>query len=545
MQFRFLMVVGVAACGGTDSSVRQADSARDARVPLFDNLGSLHLPVTTRDSGAQRYFDQGLRLTFAFNHEEAINSFTEATRLDSTCAMCWWGIALANGPHINAAMEPTQAAPAFQAVTRASALAPTATPLERDLIAALSSRYAESPPADRAPLDSAYASAMRGVASRYPDDATAQTLFAEAMLDLRPWKQWTKDGRAEPGTTELVTALERAVAIDSTHPGACHFYIHAIEASPTPERAIPCAERLPRLMPGAGHVVHMPAHIYIRTGRFADAVAINEHAAHADETYLEGRRLSGIYPLAYAPHNPHFLFSAASFAGMKTKSTAAARDAASRVPLDILRQYPGFELYTPAPYYAMVQFGDWPAMLATAAPDSSLRYTTAMWHYARGMAQSATAKPGDAERSAAEVERIAAALPQDQVVFAFHSAARLLRLAGHVLRGDIAEKRGDFRGAVAHYRAAMAAEDSLAYDEPPPWYQPVRHFLGNALLRAGDAAGAERVYREDLRRFPENGWSLHGLAAALRAQGKDAASVERRLEAAWKSGEVKLTASRM
>lgn len=539
---RAAALVSIAACSREQESDSVAQ-AGETRVPLYDNLGTLHFGITTSNPDAQKFFDQGLRLTFAFNHEEALNSFAEATRLDSTCAMCWWGIALAHGPNINAAMESTSVKPAYDAATRAARHATNVSPAEDALIAALSTRYSASG-ADRTKLDSAYARAMRGVATQFPGDPTILTLFAESMLDLRPWNQWTKDGRPQPGTAEVVSALEGAIAIDSVHPGACHYYIHAVEASPTPRRAVPCAERLPRLMPGAGHLVHMPAHVYLRTGRYADAIRANEHALHADSAYLENRTPAGIYPLAYAPHNAHFLFSAASFAGMKARALASARDAASRVPLAVLKQYPGFELFTPAPYFAMAQFGDWDAMLSTPAPDTALEYTTGMWHYARGLAFSGKGRPTDAAREADQVERIAAVLPKDQVVFAFHSAPGLLRLAAHVLRGDIAEKRGTLADAITHYRAAMAAEDSLLYDEPPPWYQPVRHFLGAALLRQGNAAAAERAYLEDLRRFPENGWSLYGLSQALKAQRKPATDVDARLARAWSSSDVKLTASR-
>lgn len=531
------------SCTAGDQSA--VDQAGNAPVPLFDNLGSLRYPITTSSETAQKYFDQGLRLTYAFNHEEAINSFTQATQADSTCAMCWWGIALAHGPNINAAMESTSVEPAYDAVSNARRSSGNASTRERLLIDALATRYSAKPPQDRSALDSAYARAMRNVAQQHPSDANVLALFAEAMLDLRPWRQWTKDGRPEPGTLEAVAALEKAIGIDSTHPGACHYYIHTVEASPNPERALPCAERLPRLMPGAGHLVHMPAHIYLRTGRYADAVRANEHAIHADHEYLEKRTPTGVYPLGYAPHNPHFLFSAASFAGMKTLALSAARDAATRVPLEALKQFPGFELFTPAPYFALVQFGDWPAMLSAPAPDTALRYTTGMWHYARGLAESASGSLDEAARSAADIERIATALPKDQVVFAFHSAPGLLRLAARVLRGDIAEKRGRLAEAINHYRAAAAAEDALLYDEPPPWYQPVRHFLGAALLKQGDAAAAERAYREDLRRFPENGWSLFGLAQSLKAQNKNAADINARFAKAWQSTEVKLSGSRM
>lgn len=543
LPIKHFIVLALVAC--SSARERQVEQTGAPLVPLYDSLGTLHYAVTTADSGTQAYFDQGLRLTYAFNHEEAINSFTEGARQDTSCAMCWWGIALAHGPNINAAMESTSVRPAWEAVSRARQFASNATPKERALINALAQRYAESPPADRSKLDSAYANAMRGISKDYPDDPDVLTLFAESMLDLRPWNQWTKTGQAQPGTLEAVAALEKAIAIDSLHPGACHYYIHAVEASRQPERAIPCAERLPRLMPGAGHVVHMPAHIYIRVGRYADAVRINQHAIHADHQYLEKRTPAGIYPLAYAPHNAHFLFSAASFAGNKAQAVAAARDAASRVPLAVLKQYPGFELYTPAPYFALVQFGDWATMLVTPPPDSALRYTTGMWHYARGLALGATGKTAEAEREADALERIAAAVPRDQPVFAFHRASDLLGLASHVLRGDIAEKRGHLREAIRHYRAGAAAEDSLFYDEPPPWYQPVRHFLGNALLKNGDATAAERIYREDLVRFPENGWSLYGLAQSLRAQNKNAADIEARLATAWKGADVKLSGSRM
>jgi tetratricopeptide (TPR) repeat protein len=513
-------------------------------VPLFDNLGAHHHAITATPL-AQRYFDQGLRLVYAFNHDEAIAAFRTAAQLDTTCAMCWWGIALALGPNINVPMDSAQLAPALDAVRAARARAAHASPGERAYIDAVALRYSPDPKARRGALDSAYARAMGEVARRDPDDADAATLYAEALLDLRPWDYYAADGTPRPGTAEVVSVLEGVLRRVPNHPGACHYYIHAVEASARPDRALPCADRLASLMPGAGHLVHMPAHIYMRVGRYADAVAANRHALHADRSLIDRRHPEGLYPLLYPAHNAHFLWSAATMAGESAVALQAAREAGEAVPLDVIRQNPPFEFILPTPYVALARFGRWEELLREPAPPEDLRYTTGLWHYARGLAYAATDRPDSARAERTALAAIAAATPADRVV-SLNSAATLLRLATNALDGELAARQGDAAAAVRSLTAAVQLQDGLTYDEPPGWYYPVRQSLGAVLLRAGQAKEAEAVYREDLRRNPENGWSLFGLARSLRAQGRasDAAAVDARFARAWAQADVKLEESR-
>jgi tetratricopeptide (TPR) repeat protein len=506
---------------------------------LYDNLGRHHYPISTSNPRAQQFFDQGLRLTYAFNHAEAIRAFHEAARLDPQCAICHWGAALAHGPNINAPMDSAAGVAAYAALQQALALREHATPSERALIEALAARYAEVPPADRAHLDSAYAAAMADVVSRFPDDLDAATLHAEARMNLRPWNYWTRDGRPYPGTAEIVQALETVLERNPDHPGACHYYIHAVEAV-EPEKAVSCAERLARLMPGAGHIVHMPAHIYIRVGRWEDAIRANRHAVHTDEQYIADQRPTGVYPIAYYPHNYHFLSFAATMVGRSEEAIRAAKAVVDNVPVDVARQVPPMEPLLPYHHLTLVTFGRWDEVLSTPEPPRDLRYATGMVAYARGVAHAAK---GDATAAAAALDtlRRIAAEPHDEM------NEPVLQLAVHALQGEIAFRGGDLASAARHFRAAIAVEDELPYMEPPHWYYPVRHSLGAVLLRQGDAAGAERVYQEDLRRFPSNGWALHGLWQSLRAQegsGEAAADAEQRFTRAWASADVQLTASR-
>jgi tetratricopeptide (TPR) repeat protein len=512
-------------------------------VPLYDNMGTLHHAVTTTSPLAQRYFDQGLRLAYAFNHEEAGRAFEQAIRLDPRCAMCHWGAALVLGPNINAPMAPEAEAQAARHTAHAVSLSATATPAEQGYIRAVAARYGTPPNADRrAALDSAYAAAMHAVAAANPGDPDAQALYAEAMMDLRPWDQWTPDGRPQPGTEEVVATLERAIATDPGHPGACHFYIHAVEASFQPELALPCAERLAALMPGAGHLVHMPAHVYLRVGRYADAVTANEHAAHADERFLADRQPQGGYPFYYA-HNLHFLWAAAAMDGRGASAVQAARALASRVPVEVARQDGGAELQLAVPPLALARFGRWAEVLAEPAPPPELRLATAMWRHARGMALLRGGRMDDARRELDSVTAIAAALPETFMA-GFHSGKRLAQVAQHALAGEVLAAGGDPEGGVRELRRAVELQDAMRYDEPEPFYYPVRHSLGAVLLAAGRAAEAEAVFQDDLRRHPENGWSLRGLADALRAQGRDAADAEARFARAWARADLPLAAAR-
>ncbi|HEX5829345.1 MAG TPA: hypothetical protein VFY16_00100 [Gemmatimonadaceae bacterium] len=514
--------------------------ADSARPRLYDNLGTLHKPITTTAPLAQRYFDQGLRLTYAFNHEEAIHAYQEALRHDPECAMCWWGIAYALGPNINLPMDTAAERRAYAAAREARRREARVTPAERAYIAALALRYDATPGARRAAHDSAYAAAMRVLATTYPDDPDASTLYAEAMLDLRPWDQWKSDGTPQPGTEAVVATLERVLARDSLHPGACHFYIHAVENSRTPERALPCAERLPSLMPGAGHLVHMPAHTYIRTGRYLDAIRANQHAAHEDEMFLRDRTPRGIYPFYYA-HNLHFLWAAASMAGQSAVALQAARDVAAKAPYEMARQIPFAEFLVPTPYFALARFERWDDLLREPTPPADLRYTRGMWHYAHGRAAARTGRLPEARRDLDSLTTIAGAMPADRIV-GQNPAKALLEIAVHGLAADVSAASGDTAAAVRHFEAAVPLEDALRYDEPPNWPLPIRQSLGELLLASGRPADAERAFEKDLARNVENGWALSGLTRALRAQGRsaEADAAEARLRKAWAEADVKV-----
>jgi tetratricopeptide (TPR) repeat protein len=514
-----------------------------AGAPLFGDLGALHRPVTTSSELAQRYFDQGLVLTYGFNHAEAIRSFREASRLDPTCAMCFWGEAYALGPNINAPMDPAANSEAWHAIRAALTAAGGATPVERALVTALAARYAADPPADRTRLDRAYADAMRRVARRHPADDDVQVLFAEALMDTMPWDYYRPDGTPKPDTAEAIAALESVMARTPDHPGAIHYYIHAVEPSATPARAEAPADRLRDLVPGAGHLVHMPAHVYLRVGRYHDAAIANEKAAAADESYITQCRAQGYYPAAYYPHNVHFLWAAASFEGRSAVAIAAADKLDALIPDDAVDRFPFVEEFLPIGLYARVRFGRWHELLAWPAPPARLRYVTGVWHFARGMALAATGRTADAEREAARVGALARDADLDALEFAsFATAGDLLGIAEDVLGGRIAVERGDFSEATRRLEAAVAAQDALRYTEPPPWYFPIREALGDALLRAGRPVEAEAVFRTQLAKTPRNGWSLTGLVAALEAEGRhaDAAAAERERADAWQLADVTL-----
>ncbi len=519
-------------------------SAQSAPVPLYDNLGAHHYAVSTRVPLAQRYFDQGLRLYYAFNHAESIRAFTEAARLDPRCAMCQWGIALAHGPNINMPMDSAAGVAAYDAVRKAVALERHANARERALIEALAVRYVQVPPEDRAALDSAYARAMKSVVERHRDDLEAATLYAESLMDLSPWYYWERDESPRPHTPELLGQLERVLAANPDHPGANHFYIHAVEAV-DPASAVPMAERLAGLMPGAGHIVHMPGHIYVRVGRYADAIEANEHAVHADESYIRDQNPAlGIYTLGYYPHNYDFLAFAASMIGRSEQSIGAADKVAELIPEEMMR-VPGLTLLqnlSMRPLQMRVRFERWDEILGAAAPAEDLPHARGIWHYARGRAYAAR---GELERADAELQQLRAAAQHPALVGArleFNESPVILTIGTEVLAGHIAAARGDRARAIGHLREAARLEDELVYGEPPEWSVPVRQELGTILLAAEQAADAEQTFREDLRKFPENGWSLHGLARSLRAQNRDAEAdaVMERFGRMWQSADYRL-----
>ena len=525
-----------------------AQPPRPDSVPLYPDLGAHHVAIGTTVPLAQRYFDQGMRLVYAFNHGEAIRAFDEAARLDPNCAICHWGAALAFGPHVNAPMDSAAGVAAWAELQQAVALAPKATGREQAFINALRARYAAAPPADRSSLDSAYAKAMGDVVKRYPADLDAATLYAESLMDLRPWNYWTKDGAPYPGTEIIMAQLERVIKANPNHPGACHYYIHAVEAV-APTKAVPCAERLAALMPGAGHMVHMPAHIYIRIGRYADAIDANMHAVHDDEMYIAAERPTGIYPIGYYPHNYHFLAFAAAMAGRSQQAIDAARNLTSKVDPAVARQVPPLESLLPYLHLTLVTFGKWDDILALPMPPSDLRVATGLADYARGVAFAAKGRYDDANVMLDSVRKIAeGTTPHDQIAMSAGAGENktVMQIATHALMGEIADRRGQLPDAVMHFQEAARLEDSFNYVEPPQWYFPVRHALGAALLEARRTKEAETVYREDLKRFPDNGWSLFGLSRALRAEGKltEAAEAEKKLAKSWGNADVHLTASK-
>ena len=534
-----LAILAPSSAGAQEVRVQQqAGGAATGTAKLLTGLGNHGQTITTRSARAQRFFNQGLSLAYAFNHAEAARSFREAARLDPQCAMCYWGAAFVLGPNINAAMDTAVVREAYDAAQKAVTLAARATPRERAFAAALAKRYSAAPVANRASLDTAFADAMRAVAREYPDDLDAATIYAEATMDLSPWVYWNADGTPRPGVGEALAALENVLRRNPNHPGACHYYIHAVEAI-YPERAVACAERLAALMPAAGHIVHMPGHIYIRVGRYNDAVEANVHAVHADETYIADQRPQGIYPLAYYPHNYHFMAFAATMAGRSAQAIEAARGVVRNVPLDVAAVVPELQLLVPYVHLTLATFGRWDDLLAEPMPPASLRFPTAMAAYARGVAFAAKGRMDDAGKSLDSLRAIAAGVTTSP-----HS--EVLQIATNALLGEIHARRGQFAGAVNHFRTAMQIEDGLSYMEPPYWHYPIRHSLGAALLGAGRAAEAELIYREDLKRFPHNGWSLHGLHQSLIAQQKtaEAATVARRLDEAWRMADVKLAGSR-
>jgi tetratricopeptide (TPR) repeat protein len=515
-----------------------------APPPLYGDLGTWTHPVTTKVPAAQKYFDQGLRLYYGFNHDEAIRAFREAARLDPHCAMAWWGVAISAGPNINLPMDDEHGKIAIEAVGKASALAKGTSAADRAYIAALLTRYSAQPTARRGALDSAYADAMRKLAKQRPDDADAGALFAESMLDLNPWNQWDHDGHANPGTDEAVAELERVLAKHPEHPGANHFYIHAVEASDHPERALEAAKRLETLVPGAGHLVHMPSHIYARTGQYHDALEQNRRAVAVDEKYIAAQKPEGVYPLMYYNHNIQFIWFSAMMTGRSAEAISAARKITGNIPSDFISQIPMLELAPPLPIVTLVRFGRWDEALKEPAPPASQHYARGVWQYARGMA---LAGKGDlaGARAALDSLRAAAALVPPDMTISINPAPLLMRLATNALAGDIAVRSQKADEAVRLLTLAVAQEDSLHYDEPPTWYWPVRHALGAALLTAGRAKDAEAVYREDLRRHPDNGWSLFGLTKALRAEGltNESEQAEIRFKKAWAEADVMLLAS--
>jgi tetratricopeptide (TPR) repeat protein len=521
-------------------------SPTGALAPRLQNLGAHTFTVTTSNRQAQRFINQGLNLAYAFNHAEARRAFREAARLDPNLAMAYWGQALVLGPNINAAMEPNEEPQAYELVQQAQALKMRASVRERAYIDALAERYSGKAE-DRRPRDEAYAAAMRKLHERYPNDLDAAMLYVESVMDLRPWGYWQRDGAPHEYTADVVALTEQAMARNSKHPGALHMYIHLMEGTGTPEKAERAADTLLTLMPAAGHMVHMPAHIYQRVGRYADAIKSNQLAIAADEDYISQCRAQGLYPMGYYPHNIHFLWFAATFDGQGALAIQSARQLASKIDDETLKAAPFVAGFRLTPYYALTRFGKWQEMLKEPEPPPYSVPLRAVWHYARGLSFVAT---GQAAIADAELEKLKALMGDEslkQPLFSPNTALAVLAPAVEVLSGEIAASRKDFDRAIAHLDKAVRLEDSLVYTEPSEFHFPPRHALGAVLLEAGRAAEAETIYWEDLRRNRENGWALFGLVQALRAQGKaaDAALTEARFKKTWARADFTPTGSRL
>jgi tetratricopeptide (TPR) repeat protein len=530
-----------------DSETFDTPSASGAIAPRLQNVGKHTFPVTTKSEQAQRFINQGLNLTYGFNHAEAGRAFAEAARLDPDAAMAYWGQALVLGPNINAPMAPEEEPKALAHLRKAQALKGKVSQRERDYIDALALRFTGKPE-DRAAADQAYAGAMRILQETYPDDLDAATLYAEAVMDLRPWNYWTRDGRPYDQTQEIISALDRVLANNPEHPGALHYWIHLWEASNTPEKAEAAADRLLPLAPAAGHLVHMPGHIYQRVGRYSDAMKANQMAILADEDYITQCRAQGLYPLGYYPHNVHFLWFAASMAGQSKTAIDAANKTAHAIPVNAIEEVPILQSFLLAPDYALVRFGRWDEILNAPAPRVDTMFTRGVRHYARGMAFIRKKNLDAAKKEIEAVRKIAndPKLIETPSSMSLNLADSVLKVATAVLDGELAAARGSYDTAIAHLDQAVRYHDNLVYTEPDDWHQPVRHVLGAVLLDAGRPAEAEAVYWEDLRRNPKNGWSLFGLAKALQAQNKhdQAKLVEADFKKVWADADVTLTASR-
>lgn len=540
-QFIFMLL---AAChsGQQQTKTEQA--------PLFSNLGAHQLKITTSSDSAQTYFNQGLVLSYGFNHAEAARSFRYAAHLDPGCAMCYWGVALVLGPNINVPVMDTAAVPeAFEASRKAQQLSAKAADWEKALIDALVQRYTDDKSASRAPLDSAYAAAMREVYSRFPDKSDIGALFAEALMDLHPWDYWHKSGAPKPWTPEILKVLEQTLAADSLHPGANHFYVHATEASKTPELALRSADRLMHIAPASGHLVHMASHTYNRTGHYHEAVLSNQMGTAADSLYLAACHAQGVYPLVYVPHNHHFLAAAAGNEGNSKTAIDAAFNTMKHTAMDMV-QSPGLETmqqFLAVPYSVLVKFAKWDDILSLPAPKEELLFPKAFWHYARGMA---FAHRNQLEQAEKELHAVQAAENDSSLIkmvfWSYNTASTVAKIARCHLEAFIAEQKKDFDKAIALLQEVVALEDSLMYTEPSDWIYPIRHELGATLLNAGKFAEAEKVFREDLSIWPENGWSLSGLHTALLKQNKnqEAQAVKTRLDKAWRYADVKLNGSK-
>jgi tetratricopeptide (TPR) repeat protein len=541
----YFWLVALAIAGNAGGAAKADHSVKARTAVLMPHLGDVQHPVSTKNAEAQQFFDQGLALIFAFNHDEAIRSFRRAVELDPNLAMAHWGIGLASGLNYNAPMSPEQHKQAYQAVQQAVKLAKGASEAEQAYIAALAKRYAADAKADIAPLSLAYKEAMKELSARYPDDLDAATLYAESAMNLRPWKLWSLDGKPAEGTEEIVSVLESVLRRNPDHTGANHYYIHAVEASLHPERALPSANRLGTLAPAAGHLVHMPAHIYIRLGDHAAAARRNEQAIAADEAYFKRYGpVHGLYPMMYFSHNIHFLAVAHAMQGRYADAKRAADKLAAHVSPHV-KDMPMLEGFLPTPLLIQIRFRRWNDLLEVPAPAANQAIHKAIWHFGRGMAFTAKEDVEPARVECQALAKLRKELPAGAIYSQVNSANDVLTIAEATLSGRIAAAAKDHKEAVRRLQQALEVEDRLNYMEPADWYLFTRETLGGLLLSAGDYVEAEKTFRDDLERHPRNGRALFGLHQSLLRQGKRAGaqSVWAQYRTAWKNADTELGAA--
>jgi len=534
----WIKVLGAGLCLALCATpvISTARAKNDAPPRLIPGLGDVHHPVSTKNRGAQQFFDQGLKLVYGFNHDEARRSFQHAAELDPKLAMAWWGVALTLGPNYNLPVDPEREKAGYEAVQRALALQENAS---EPYISALVFRYSNDPHVDLHALDVDYKEAMAKLAAHYPDDLDATTLYAESAMNLHPWQLWLADGKPNEGTEEIVSLLESVLKRDPNHLGANHYYIHAVEASSQPERALPSAARLEKLAPAAGHLVHMPAHIYARVGDHPAAAHCNEVAVAADKKFLAATHEQGVYPLMYYSHNLHFLAFAASMDG----NFAEAKDAAARLVANVspgVRAMPMLEGFLPTPMIVLLAFERWDDILKLPAPETSLAITNAVWHSVRGVAFANLGKISEAEKEQNAFRDLVAKIPPDTMYDPLNKTAAVFKIHENLLASAILRSRHDDKAAIDSLTQAVAAEDALNYSEPPAWYPPVRPMLGGVLLANKQLAEAEKVFRADLEKNPRDGRALSGLRDCLKAQDRqyEADQIDQQFRSAWKFADV-------
>ena len=533
------------------SESNEHDLVKKAGAPLLKGLGTHNHTVSTKNAAAQRYFNQGLVLSFAFNHAESIRSFKASQRLDPNCAMCYWGEALSRGPNINVTsdgkvvMSDSDRVEAFKAIEKAKELMRSASLKEQDYITALSSRYNGKVGTDRNLLDRKYAESMEVLSNKYPEDMDAASLYAESLMNTMPWNYWAEDGNPKPDTIKVISSLESVLEKAPDHPLAIHLYIHAVEASSTPGRAEAAADRLGALVPGAGHLVHMPAHIYWRIGRYHDASEANIRAAEVDEEYIAQCNAQGFYPALYYPHNIHFLWAASTMEGRSSLSIESALKVAKYVGPEQIRQFPVVEFFHTVPLLSYVRFGKWEEILSYSTPAPEFKYSLGIYHYARGIALSTLGRKEDALKELTYIKPLRDTQEISNLVKAGQPSRKLLEIAENLLQGQIDFMEGDFEASINNFKKAVALQDELPYTEPPFWYYPTRQSLGRVLIEADKLEEAEAVFKKDLEDYPRNGWSMFGLYKVLEIQGKteEAKRYKDKFDIIWQLSDIKLESS--